>query len=217
MVNMKQDYVKMNIEDYDAIAGEYDKAYDTKDILADDKPFVEKFSSLVKPGARVLDVGCGTGRLTKFLSKKGYKVEGIDLSKKMLEIAQKNFPKTKFRLMDLRKLEYGNEEFDALFIGFTLYHLPKKEVPTALKEFNRVLKPNGILFIIHQEGSEEKIIIEPLDETRKLFVNLMNEAEFKELFDKTGFEIIGTMRRKPKPETKELPFNKLCVYARKLK
>ena len=68
----------------------------------------------LKPGMRVLDVGCGPGRHAHLLAERGVEVIGIDISKKFIEIAEQNkLPGLKFLRLDAREMQF-KKEFDAV-------------------------------------------------------------------------------------------------------
>ena len=54
--------------------------------------YLTQFVSLLPAKARILDMGCGSGRDAKIFSDRGFKVTGIDLSEKMINISRKNCP-----------------------------------------------------------------------------------------------------------------------------
>ena len=109
---------------------------------------LERFASLISNDAHVLDVGCGGGIPTaKFLVNKGFTVTGIDLSETMLNLARKNVPTAEFVKMDMNKLEFNENTFDAIISVYTLFHVPKENHFEIFKKFFKVLKPEGILLI----------------------------------------------------------------------
>ena len=75
-------------EFFDSQASTYEENPFTKNTVAE----VEFLLSLypLKPGASILDIGCGTGRHCIELAKRGYQMTGLDLSEKMLEVAKTN-------------------------------------------------------------------------------------------------------------------------------
>lgn len=102
----------------------------------------------IKAGERVLDVGCGQGlflaRLTKTYKAKGV---GIDVSKKSVEFARKNYTRKNlsYRVADAAKIPYDANSFDIVVSFDTLEHIADQE--KAVEEMLRVLKPGGRLLI----------------------------------------------------------------------
>ncbi len=98
--------------------------------------------------ARVLDVGCGAGFLSNALASHGLNVTGVDLSEESIAVA-KRFDKTGtviYQKADAYHLPFPDESFDVLTAMDFLEHVDDPK--TVIKEFSRVLKPNGI-FIFH--------------------------------------------------------------------
>jgi len=198
--------------------GTYDKiaqAY-TKEFFEDkvDIKYLDKFLSFLPKEAKILDVGCGPGNFTKYFLEKGFYAEGIDLSTGMLKIAKKKVPNGIFKKMDMRKLNYPDESFDGLCAAYSLYHIPSKQTLITLKEFNRVLKLNGIMILMLQKGKREGIMPEPFDPKRKMFFKYFQEKEIKDFLKKSGFKIVYGGKRKPRSSL-ELKRIKLFFITRK--
>ena len=132
---------------------------------------------MLPKGAKILDVGCGPGGDVKFFLEMGYFAQGIDMSKEMIKIAKRKVPDGIFSIMDMRRLGYIDESFDGVFAAYSLIHIPAREVVSTLKEFNRVLKKGGVMFLAVREGRGEGFIKEPLDETKKIFVKSFTQEE----------------------------------------
>lgn len=109
----------------------------------------------VPAGGRALDLCCGTGKLTLGLAKEvnpGGSVTGVDFCGDMLEIARKNIAKTEYAGQialveaNVLALPFDDNFFDCCTIGFGLRNVA--DIPGALAEFYRVLKPGGRLVIL---------------------------------------------------------------------
>lgn len=97
------------------------------------------------PPARVLDLGCGAGRTTGDLARRGYEVVAIDLAPRLLEAARVRYPALDFRVMDATALTFEDESFDALLFsynGIDCIH-PVAGRRRAMAEAFRVLRPGG--------------------------------------------------------------------------
>ena len=89
---------------------------------------------------RLLDVGCGPGELTeRFVRDIGAEVRAIDISPRMVELTCARGIQAE--LGDAEELAFADGEFDCVFAGWVLYHVPKLE--QAIAECARVLRPAG--------------------------------------------------------------------------
>jgi Methylase involved in ubiquinone/menaquinone biosynthesis len=108
----------------------------------------------IKPGDKILDLGCGSGNLT--LTAKRYvgtsgSVHGIDASPEMIEVARKKAERSKaeaiFEVGLIEKLPYSDTTFDVVISRLVIHHLPDDLKRRAFAEVFRVLKPGGLFFI----------------------------------------------------------------------
>lgn len=92
-------------------------------------------------GAKVLDLGCGSGIFTHLLSGQGFKAEGLDISPKLLELARRNYPAVPFIEGDVEALPYEDESVDGLLLSGLVHHLPDPQ--RCASEAFRVLRKGG--------------------------------------------------------------------------
>ncbi len=132
---------------FDSVAREYDDWYKTrKGAFVDEVEARLAFSLInIQPGAKVLDIGCGTGNHTARFIERGCKVTGVDLSLSMLEIAKEKFPSNTFVHSSVYALPFPEDYFDVVFSMLTFEFL--EEMEAAYFEMKRVAKPNGQIFI----------------------------------------------------------------------
>ena len=111
------------------------------------------FLSLLKPNSCILDFGCGSGRDTRYFLQQGYRVEAIDGSKSLCEIAQKNtgIPIRQMLFQDLRE----SDEYDGIWACSSILHLAKSELLTVMKRMVQALKENGIIYTSFKYGDFE--------------------------------------------------------------
>jgi ubiquinone/menaquinone biosynthesis C-methylase UbiE len=104
----------------------------------------------IKPGDKILDVGCGTGNLTLTAGKFG-SAYGIDSSPEMIEIARKKATRsgsaTVFDVGLIEKIAFPDSTFDVVISRLVIHHLPDDLKRQGFAEIFRVLKPGGLFFI----------------------------------------------------------------------
>jgi len=112
-------------------------------------PGLNELVAGLKTGSRVLDAGCGNGRLIEVLADKQVNYLGVDSSRNLIELAQKNYPDYKFLVGDVLSLEQlAESDFDYVFSIAVLHHLPGKRLPIeALRQMAAKLAVNGRMII----------------------------------------------------------------------
>jgi ubiquinone/menaquinone biosynthesis C-methylase UbiE len=112
-------------------------------------------SKILRGGSYVLDLGCGTGYGSDFLSRK-FNVIGIDINKEAISFAKKHYPNSaRFLVGDVCRLPFEREEFDAICSFEVIEHI--KNPKDMLSEVLRVLKKRG-LFVMSTPKKGKKVI-----------------------------------------------------------
>jgi SAM-dependent methyltransferase len=147
------DYLTATRTSYDTVAADY--AEIAREEIAR-KPVEQSvlglFASVVD--GPVLDVGCGTGMATAELVRLGVDVSGLDLSPGMLEVARRSLPDVRFEVGSMLALPHADGEFGGVVAFYSTIHVPDEELPTAVGELARVLRPGGHLLLGFQVGDE---------------------------------------------------------------
>ena len=110
---------------------------------------VKKDLKKLSPNSKVLDLGSGTGHLSKYIKELGFDVIGLDPSLKMLELARHNFNDIDFVEGISAKLPFDDKSFDYVVSIEVLRYLNPKDVEKTYKEIHRVLKPKGLFNVTH--------------------------------------------------------------------
>ena len=104
-------------------------------------------------GKKIMEIGCGTGEISKRLADCGYEVCGIDISEEMLKIAGTKYPNLNIKKEDMRTIKIESE-FDAIVCVFdALNYLQNfEELKLSFENIKRALKPNGFFYLIYSTG-----------------------------------------------------------------
>ncbi len=95
----------------------------------------------IERGARVADLGCGSGVFTDLLQRHGCDCTGLDLSPKLIEIARAKFPAVEFVEGDVEQLPFADASFDVVLLSGLVHHLP--DPARCAAEVFRVLRRGG--------------------------------------------------------------------------
>jgi ubiquinone/menaquinone biosynthesis C-methylase UbiE len=126
-------------------------------------------TSLVPPGAHVLEIGCGPGTLATMLCRRGIQVTGIDTSAEMLVAAEEKLTRDKgpgdvqFKKLSALEIEdtFAKESFDHVIGILVLSELTDDEIDCVLQQCRDVLKPGGRLTVVDE--------VEPKQTLRRWF------------------------------------------------
>lgn len=194
---------------YDAIAGVYQQT------ITQHTDHLDDFLALLPSGASILDAGCGIGTDAGYMSEKGHRVCGLDLSPGMLEIAEKTHPRVTFCLQDLQDPDFPARSFHGVVASFSLIHIRKNEVIPTLQKYHQLLMPEGLIFLALQSGrSQEVFLEEPYKPDETTFLNIFSLDEVQHVLRGSGFIMLQSWRRRP-DAGKEFDFTKLFVVAQK--
>ncbi|OGD38742.1 hypothetical protein A2907_01575, partial [Candidatus Azambacteria bacterium RIFCSPLOWO2_01_FULL_37_9] len=156
--------IKKTLSNYSSIAADFDRTRGFSWRI------MQEFAKFVKPGDVVLDFGCGNGRLLDSLEIENIVYKGVDPVPEFINIARQKYQdvtafdqsarglaiKTKrsmeFKVMDFDvddfKIDFPDKYFNHIFAIAVFHHLPSRELrKNVLKEFKRILKDDGCIFI----------------------------------------------------------------------
>lgn len=164
-----KDYIKDTLNYYDNNIDSYKKLW--LDDFSSNYNFEipDIFLSYLNKNGKILDLGCGTGRDSKYFKELGYLVKSIDGSKEMCKLAS-NLLNEKVQQLNFLDINY-KDEFDGVFACASLLHLSNEDLLTVLKKISNALKENGILYTCFKYGDSTRV-----DKGR--FYNDMNEEKF---------------------------------------
>jgi len=109
---------------------------------------------IVKQDAKILELGCGPGNITKYLlsNHPHFEIVGVDVAPNMIAIAKEYNPHATFIEMDIRHIDSIHSKFDAIIGGFCLPYLSHEDAVQLLKNSYNLLNENGLFYLSFIEG-----------------------------------------------------------------
>ena len=146
--------------------------------------------SYLPKGSGIFDVGCGPGNNAAFLMnlEAGYKIEGIDLSIEMINLAKRNAPECSFRVQDIRDIN-PDKDFDAIIASFCIVHLSDAETALLIQKISKMLKVNGSLYLSFMEGKKAGYETTSFSDDN-IFFNYYDRDWIAELLDENLISVV---------------------------
>lgn len=146
------DKYRETFETWNKLASLYQEKFMLLDIYNESYDYI--CESVTKPNARILDVGCGPGNITKYLLSKrpDFNILGIDMAPNMIKLAQENIPNASFRVMNIDKIPDLDTKFDSIVCGFCIPYLSEDECNTLILDAKELLHMGGYLYLSFVEG-----------------------------------------------------------------
>lgn len=137
----------------------------------------------IKAGAKILDVGCGTGVLFPYYMKRNPSlITGLDISERMARIARQKYPNSPAEIIcgDAETITLPNR-YDSIVIFNAFPHFPDSE--KLIQNMERHLRPNGRLTIAHSLG-QKQINAKHAGSARVVSKDLMDARDLARLMEK---------------------------------
>lgn len=194
---MNKSILEQNRKAYDALAESYAQHW----VNNPDVQLTDQFLSMLKKGAKILDVGCGPGHYSSYFIDQGFVVEAIDTSPAMLKLVKRRDPRIRPRLLDMSSLDYEDNEFDGLWVCASLPHIPKESVGKVLAGFRRVLNHDGCMLVNaiignvdHRIETAEEMGL-GYEESGRFFQWYPSVVSFKIILEQAGFKVLAEQHR----------------------
>jgi ubiquinone/menaquinone biosynthesis C-methylase UbiE len=180
-------------EVYTAHADQYERLVQREDYQGNILSAIESYCPLA--GLDVVELGAGTGRLTRLLAPRVRSIQAFDASAHMLEVAKKSMGKTGLTnwetgVADHRQVPVADQSADLVISGWSFCYLAvwggadwQSALQAGLDEINRILRPGGKILIIESLGTGAERPRPP--EHLGAYFDWLTEAPFG---DDTGFE-----------------------------
>lgn len=175
----------------DRIAAHYEKharEWDADRRAADwnDRPWHERFAASLRPGASVLDLGCGSGSpIAQYLVESGLRITGVDASPSLISLCRQRLPEQEWIVEDMRSLALARR-YDGLLAWDSLFHLKPDDQRRMFAIFSRHAADSAFLMFNSGPDYGEAIGAYRGD---PLYHASLSSGEYRALLSATGFEV----------------------------
>lgn len=147
------DKYKETFDTWNKIASLYQDKFMDLDLYNATYDFI--CSTITKGHAKILEIGCGPGNITKYLLSKrpDFDIYGIDIAPNMIALAQKNNPTANFAVMDCRLIDELETKYDGIVCGFCLPYLSPTDSPKFILDCHHLLNDDGLIYISFVAGN----------------------------------------------------------------
>jgi SAM-dependent methyltransferase len=188
---------------FDLIADEYvRRIFDELQHKPLDRQLLDRFAASVREVGPACDMGCGPGHVARYLHERGVQVCGIDLSPAMVERARGLTPGVEFRQGDMMALDAPDAAWAGIVAFYSIIHISRGDMPRALEELRRVLRPGGMLLLAFHLGDDTIHLDEWWGQRVSVDFFFFRSDEVAGYLRAAGFEIEEIIEREPYPEVK---------------
>lgn len=207
---------KETFETWNNIAPIYQDKFMKMDLYNDTYDFICNF--IDKPDAKLLEIGCGPGNITKYLISKrpDFDIFGIDIAPNMIELAKQNNPSAQFAVMDCREINKLDTKFDGIIGGFCLPYMTQEESIELLAHAHDLLNSNGLLYLSFVEGEQEKSGFK-VGSGGRVYFNYHDLNDLNEQLNKFNFDELKTFKVKFKISETEFDVHTIITARKKSK
>jgi len=191
-VTARQELASRIIALYERHALHWDSARRSQPLI--ESAWLDRFRSLLPPGAAVLDLGCGGGEpIATYLASHGLSVTGVDSSAQMLSLFRRRLPAARAILGDMRTLQLG-ETFQGLIAWDSFFHLTPDDQRQMFAVFAAHSAPGTVL--LFTSGPEQgeaigELVGEPL------YHASLSATEYQALLSRSGYGVLAHVARDP--------------------
>lgn len=173
-------------------------------------------NSVIKQKAKLLEIGCGPGNITKYLLSKrpDFDIFGIDIAPNMIDLAKVNNPTANFEIMDSRQINKLDTKYDGIICGFCLPYLSPTESSELISNSYDLLNENGLIYLSFVEGDPDKSDFK-VGSGGRVYFQFHSLDDLKTQLIKIKFDEIETFKVKYKTSETEFDIHTILTAKKK--
>jgi SAM-dependent methyltransferase len=201
-------------ESYDSAASAYAEHLATElERKPLDRHLLNRFAEDTCGSGLVADLGCGPGHVARYLTERGVRMLGIDLSPGMISVAAALNPGIGFRVGDMKELDLPDESLAGVVAFYSIVHFESAELGPVFQEMRRVLAPGGLALLSFHVGEQVVHVDDLFGAPVSLDFRFHLPGQVIELLQSAHFTVIEQIEREPY-EGAEYPSRRCYLLAR---
>ncbi len=159
-----------------------------------EKGWLDRFSACLRPGASILDIGCGSAEpISRYFIEKGYKVSGIDSSSALIGMCKSRFPDQEWIVSDMRTLSL-DRRFEGILAWDSFFHLCPEDQRQMFPVFRSHAESKAALMFTSGPSHGEAI---GTFQGEQLYHGSLDETEYRSLLNENGFDVLSHVVEDP--------------------
>ena len=209
------DKYKETFETWNKVASLYQDKFMDLDLYNDTYDFI--CNSITKKDAKVLEIGCGPGNITKYLLTKrpDFDIFGIDIAPNMIALAKMNNPTANFAVMDIREINHLEIKYDGIIGGFCLPYLSNSDSQKLITDCFNLLNENGLIYLSFVEGDPINSDFQIGSGGDRIYFHYYNLDDLKENLNKNNFEEMKVFNVNYKKSKDEIDIHTIFIAKKK--
>jgi 2-polyprenyl-3-methyl-5-hydroxy-6-metoxy-1,4-benzoquinol methylase len=209
------DRYKETFETWNKVASLYQDKFMDLDLYNDTYDFI--CNSITKDNAKVFEIGCGPGNITKYLLSKrpDFDIYGIDIAPNMIKLAKKNNPSASFDIMDSRQIDEIKTKYDGIICGFCLPYLSQTDSQKLITDCYNLLNENGLIYISFVEGDPIKSDFQVSSSGDRTYFYFYNLDDLTEQLKTNNFEQIKVFKVDYKKVENKMDIHTILIAKKK--
>ena len=213
--NTTMDRYKETFETWNKVASLYQDKFMDLDLYNNTYDFI--CNSITRNNARILEIGCGPGNITKYLLSKrpDFDIYGIDIAPKMIELAKKNNPSASFEIMDIRQIDEIKTKYDGIVCGFCLPYLSEEDSQKLITDCYKLLNEKGLIYISFVEGDPINSNFQVSSTGDRSYFYFHNSDDLKAKLMENKFEEFNTFKVEYERSVNEIEMHTILTAKKK--
>ena len=201
----QEDPAKIVEQGYNQMAADYGQ-WTLNHARPDRSKYTQLIIEQLKPGADLLELGCGPGEPTTRTLAEHFKVTANDISSSCLELAAKHAPSATLIQSDMTSLSFDPNSFDAVVAFYSFHHVPRERYQPLLNDIAKWLRPGGKFVSAMFPYDVDNLVTTEGWHGSNMYWSSYGEEKTLELIANAGLNVLSTSRESAVESGKETTF-----------